>query len=159
MTPVNLGDLPLVQPIPTGLGQLKRGAWGGEGNVPADGAAFYDPYVPMQIAITTGPRPGWWVIRAEAIFRILDAAWYYFSWYVDISPRDATYASPDYCHGRLHSAISWQHYALDTAFRLAANTSYTATMYFNNRQAGTIYTFYGENYLYIGGEFIAEGSL
>lgn len=159
MTPVTLGDLSSTQPIPTGLGQLKRGAWEGEGNVPADGGLFSDAYSPLAISITTGTRPGWWVVRSEMIFRILDAAWYYFAWGIRCSPADLDGIADQSSHGRLHSAISWQHYACDAVYRLAANTTYTANPYFAYRQGGTIYAYYGPNYMYIGGEFIAEGSL
>ena len=159
MSPVNLGDLPSHQPVPTGLGQLKRGATDNEGGAPADHSMMTDGWgSPMQIAITP-TRPGWWVIRAETIFRNLDAAWYYFAWYVKCSPADMDGVADEYCHGRLHSFIQWQHYALDTVYKLAANTTYTATMYFGYRQAGTVYMYYGPNYTYISGEFIAEGSL
>lgn len=160
MTPVNLGDLPSNQPAPTGLGQLKRGAANAQTLCPANGYAMGDGaggY--MQIGITTGSRPGWWVIRAENIFIIGDAAWYYFSWYVNLNQADANGIQNEMCHGRIHSAIGWQHYAIDTAYRLNPNTSYLATMVYGSRQAGTHYYWTGPDYCTIGGEFIAEGSL
>jgi hypothetical protein len=159
MTPVNLGDLPSAQPIPTGLGQLKRGAsaneYGCTGPNPfSDGAGGS-----MQIAITTGSRPGWWIVRAETIFRLLDSAWYYFAWSVRLSPADALGVSQEMGHGRLHVIPSWQHYAIDTVYKLNANTTYTAAMWFEYHQAGTVMIYLGPEYTYIGGEFIAEGSL
>ena len=160
MSPVALGALPSEQPVPTGLQQFKRGASAAQVVCPANNSIMYDNAgAPMQVAITTGSRPGWWVIRAENIFIIGDAAWYYFAWYVQLSPADATGWSIDYAHHRLHSALGWQQSCIDTAFKLNASTTYTATMYFRDRQAGTVYYFTGPEYCTISGEFIAEGSL
>jgi hypothetical protein len=127
--------------------------------VAADGTVFNDPYSPLTISITTGSRPGWWVVRSEMIYRILDSAWYYFAWGIRCTPADVNGISEEMSHGRLHAIPSWQHYACDAVYRLAANTTYTAAVYFAYRQGGTIYAYYGPNYMYIGGEFIAEGSL
>jgi hypothetical protein len=159
MTPVNLGDLHSNEPVPTGLVQLKRGQIDGQSPF-ADWSYIYDGVGgPMQIAITTGNRPGWWVIRAETIFSIADAAWYFFHWFVRCSPVDENGWGDDHNYHRLHSALSWQQSCLDTAYRLKANTTYTATMFCAGRQAGTIYYWTGSTYHYIKGEFIAEGSL
>jgi hypothetical protein len=160
VSPVNLGDLPSQQPVPTGLAQLKRGASDAQTVCPADNSIMYDGAgSPMRIAITTGSRPGWWVIRAENIFIIGDAAWYYFAWYVQLSPADALGISNEYAHHRLHSIPGWEQSCIDTAYRLNANTTYTATMIFRDRQGGTVYYWTGKDYCTIGGEFVAEGSL
>lgn len=160
MTPVNLGDLPSNQPAPTGLCQFKKGARNAQTTCPANNSIMYDGLTdPMEITITTGSRPGWWLIRAENIFIIGDAAWYYFAWYVQLTPADANGVSIEYSHGRLHSALGWNHYPLDAAFRLNANTFYKATMYFRDRQAGTFYYWTGPDYCTLSGEFVAEGSI
>ena len=161
MTPVALGDLPSQQPVPTGLMQFKRGAIDAQVVCPADNSIMYDGAgSPMQIYLTTGSRPGWWVIRAENIFVIADAAWYYFAWYVQLGPTaDVNGIQNQYAHHRLHSAVSWQQSCIDTVYYLNPNTTYAATMRFRDRQAGTVYYFTGPNYCYISGEFIAEGSL
>ena len=158
MTPVALGELPSQQPVPTGFGQIKRGQvdgqspWG-DWNYLYDGAGGL-----MQIAITP-TRPGWWVIRAETIFSMLDAAWYFFHWFVRCSPADANGITDEHNYHRLHSSLSWEQSCLDTAFKLNANTTYTATMFCAGRSAGSIYYWTGGTYTYISGEFIAEGSL
>jgi hypothetical protein len=160
MTPVALGALPSNQPAPTGLVQYKRGAANAQTVCPADSYAMGDGaggY--MQIGITTGARPGWWIIRAENIFIIADAAWYYFAWYVNLNVADANGIQNEYAHHRLHSALGWEQSCIDTAYRLAANTSYLATMVFGYRQAGTVYYWTGPDYCTIQGEFIGEGSL
>lgn len=159
MSPVKLGDLPSNEPIPTGKVQMKRGASNVGIVCPANNTIMYDGAgAPMQIAITP-TRPGWWVIRAENIFILSDAAWYYFAWYVNLAPADANGNSIDYAHHRLHNAIGWQQSCLDTAFKLNANTAYTASMYFRDRQAGTVQYYGGPEYCMIAGEFIAEGSI
>jgi hypothetical protein len=159
MTPVLLGDLASNQPAPTGLCQIKRGASDAQTVCPANNSIMYDGAgAPMQIAITPA-RPGWWIIRAETIFIIADAAWYYFAWYIQLSPADANGQSIDYGHHCLHNAVGWRQQAIDTAFRLNASTAYTATLYFRDRQAGTVYYWTGATYTYIAGEFIGEGSV
>jgi hypothetical protein len=160
MSPVNLGDLPSQSPAPTGLGQLKRGASNAQTATPADNSILYDGAgAPMRIALTTGPRPGWWLVRAETIFIIGDGAWYYFAWYVQLSPADADGIQNHYAHGRLHSAIGWEQSCIDAAYRLNPSTSYTATMMYGYRQAGSHYYWTGPDYTTIAGEFVAEGSL
>jgi hypothetical protein len=160
VSPVNLGDLPSTQPVPTGLGQIKRGAADAQVVCPANYDIFYDGAGnPMRIAITTGSRPGWWVIRAENIFVLADAAWYYAAWSVTLNMADVNGINSEFAHMHLHSALGWNVSCIDTAYRLNANTTYLATMYMRDRQAGTWYYWSGPNYSYISGEFIAEGSL
>jgi hypothetical protein len=161
MSPVKLGDLPSNQPVPTGKIQFKLAGPAAAVVCPPNNTIMGDNSGnPMQIAITTPPtRGGWWVIRAENIFSLADGAWYYFAWYVQLSPADADGKSIDYAHHRLHNALGWQQSCLDTAFKLNANTAYTCAMYFRDRQAGTVYYFTGPEYCYISGEFIAEGSI
>lgn len=159
MTPVALGDLPSNQPAPTGLVQVKFGAVGSGQQNWADYNFFQDGAgALMQIAITPN-RPGWWVIRAETIFSILDGAWYYCEYRVRCSPADANGIGDDFNYHRLHSALSWQQACLDTAFKLNAGQTYTATMLMGGRNAGTWYYWSGPDYHRIMGEFVAEGSL
>ena len=159
MTPVKLGDLPSNEPAPTGLVQVKRGTVGAGTQSWADYNYFLDGAGnPMQIAITP-TRPGWWIVRAETIFSIADGAWYYCEWRVRCSPADANGIGDDFNYHRLHSALSWQQACLDTAFKLNANTTYTASMVIGGHSAGTWYYWAGAPYHYIKGEFIAEGSL
>jgi hypothetical protein len=162
MSPVALGDLPSNEPVPTGRVSLKRGASNSGVVCPPNNSIMYDgpgsPW-PMYVYVDTGSRPGWWIIRAENIFILSDAAWYYFAWYVRLDPPDADGVSIEYGHHRLHSALGWQQSCIDAAFRLNPNTHYEATMYFRDRQAGTVSYFTGPDYCTIGGEFIAEGSL
>lgn len=162
MTPVNLGDLPSNQPVPTGLVQIRRGK-AGQGQLPfRDNTIMYEEINfdlwPLYITIGT-TRPGWWVIRAENIFSIVDATWHYFNWFVRLSQPDENGIQDEYNYHRLHSALSWQQSCLDTAFKLKANTYYEATAYFGGRSGGTIYRWGGPEYTYIKGEFIGEGSL
>jgi hypothetical protein len=160
MSPVNLGDLPSQQPVPTGLQQFKRGANNVGVVCPADNTIMYDGAgVPMRVTITTVTRPGWWVIRAENIFLLNDAAWYWFAWYVKLEPADALGVSSDYAHHRLHASLGWEQSCIDAAYKLNPMTTYWATMYFRDRQAGTVNYFSGPDYCTISGEFIAEGSL
>ena len=159
MSPVNLGALPSNQPAPTGLCQIKRGAADAQSVCPANNTAMLDGAgAPMRIAITPA-RAGWWVIRAETIFILADAAWYYFSWYIQLSPADANGWSADYSFHCLHNAVGWRQNAIDAVFLLNASTAYTATMMFNVRQAGTVSYWTGSTYCYIAGEFIGEGSV
>ena len=160
MTPVNLGDLPSAEPVPTGLGQLKRGNQDGQVQW-ADWTQMYHDSAPlyeMRISIYP-PRPGWWVIRAENIFLMAEAAWYYFHWFVRCSPADANGITDEHNYHRLHSALNWQQSCIDTAFKVNASTYYEAGMFYGGRSGGTVYRWTGSTYSYISGEFIAEGSL
>ena len=162
MTPVNLGDLPSNEAAPTGLVQIRRGVVGAGQVQWSDHSPMYEnvgsPW-PMYIYISTGNRPGWWVIRAETIFSMADAAWYYFHWYIHLSQADENGVQDDHNYKCQHSALSWQQSCLDTAFKLKANAYYEATMYYGGRSGGTVYRWCGADYTYIKGEFIAEGSL
>lgn len=162
MTPVNLGQLPTDQPAPTGLCQVKRGVantstplTSGSGVVSLlDGAG-----APMRISITPS-RPGWWLVRAETMWVLSDAAWYYCHWGVRCVPLDADNRGDDRNHMCIHSALSWQESVINTAYRLNANTAYYCEMYWpNSVNAGTwnYHTWY--EYHYIFGEFIEDGSL
>ena len=164
MSPTNLGDLPSNQPAPTGLCQIKRGGGGGvnysngiaQGTTISDGAGGY-----MTIAVTP-PRPGWWIIRAETIWLMLDATWAYFTWCVSCNPVDANGwggGGGDWNHMSQHSAQGWQESCIDTAYRLNANTTYTAGMYWGYSQGWTQQIYTGGDYTYISGEFIEDGSL
>jgi hypothetical protein len=160
MTPVALGDLPSQQPAPTGLVQFKRGAANAQTICPGNNSIMYDGAgSPMRISLTTGSRPGWWIIRAENIFLLADATWYWFAWYILVEPSDLDGYGNQMAHGRLHSALSWNQSCLDAAYRLNANTAYQCTMYFRDRQAGSFYYWTGPDYCTLSGEFIAEGSL
>lgn len=162
MTPVNFGDLRSDQPAPTGLCQIKRGAanvsialTGAAGVVALqDGAG-----APMRISITP-PRAGWWVIRAETMWVLSDAAWYYSHWGVRCVPADADGKNDDRNHMCIHSALSWTEQVINTAYRLNANTAYYVEEYWpNSVNAGTWnYHCYPE-YHYMYGEFIEDGSL
>lgn len=162
MSPTTLGELPTNQPAPTGRCQIKRGAvntsigWvSGVAVQPLqDGAGS-----PMRISITP-TRPGWWVIRAETIWVLSEAAWYYCHWGVRCVPLDADGRGDDRNHMCLHAALSWTEQVINTAYRLNAGTAYYCESYWpNSCNAGTWnYHCYPE-YSYIFGEFIEDGSL
>ena len=162
MSPVNFGDLPSDQPAPTGLCQIKRGvansslAWSMAIGVRTmeDGSGGL-----MRINITP-PRAGWWLIRAETMWVLSDAAWYYAHWGVRCVPLDADGRGDDRNHMCIHSALSWQESVINTAYRLLAGVPYYCEMYWpNSANAGTwnYHTWY--EYHYIFGEFIEDGSL
>jgi hypothetical protein len=159
VSPVNLGQLPSDQPPPTGLVQSKRSA---AASLNFTNAVAYVPITdgygaPMAISITP-TRPGWWVIRAETIWLVAEANWYYATWYVNITPTDADGWVNDYNHMSKHSAQGWQESCLDTVFKLNAGVAYTATMMFGYCNAGT-WSVYGGGFSYIQGEFVGEGAL
>lgn len=157
MSPVNLGDLPSNQPAPTGLCQIKLGQAGG---VNYSSAAQYQPIGDgaggqMSISITPS-RPGWWVVRGQTIWLALDAAWYYFCWYLNIVPTDADGWSSDYNHMCQHSYQGWMQSCIDTVWRLNAGVAYTARMYWGYSQAGTQQMYGAYPYTSLMGEFIGE---
>lgn len=162
MTPISLGQLPSNQPVPNGLCQIKRGTantsigwYSGVAVQPLqDGSGN-----PMRIAITPA-RSGWWVIRAETMWVLSDAAWYYAHWGVRCVPLDADGRGDDRNHMCLHSALSWTEQVINTAYRLNAGTPYYAEQYWpNSANAGTWnYHVYWE-YHSIMGEFIEDGAL
>jgi hypothetical protein len=157
MSPAYLGALPLDQPAPTGLVQLKRGA-GGQIAVPGN----YSPLVDgiggtMKIAITP-TRPGWWCLRAETIF-ITNANWISFAWYIEVLPADYNGDQSTWNYCTMHSAQGWQQSCLDATYRLKANTAYTAEMRFAFTQGEQQYFYAGPGYTFIAGEFVGEGRL
>lgn len=160
MSPTNLRDLPSSQPAPTGLCQLKQGQGVG---VTYSNAAQYQTITdgagnPMQIQITP-TRPGWWVVRGETIWVANDAAWYYFTWYLSISPTDADGWSADYNHMCQHSYQGWMQSCIDTVWRLNAGVAYTARMNWGYSQGGSQQMYSGSTYTSLMGEFIGEGVL
>jgi hypothetical protein len=162
MSPINFGQLPSDQPVPTGLCQIKRGVSNVSIAVTAasgvvalqDGAG-----APMRISITP-PRPGMWLIRAETMWVLSDAAWYYCHWGVRCVPLDADGRGDDRNHHCIHSALSWTEQVINTAYRLNAGVAYYCEMYWPaSANAGTWnYHCYPE-YHYISGEFLEDGSL
>ena len=162
MSPVNLGDLSAIQPAPTGLCQIKRGAanatigwYSGVGVQPLqDGAGG-----PMRINIKPS-RPGWWLIRAETFWVLSDGAWYYCHWGVRLVPTDAYGTGDDRNHMCLHAALSWTEQVINTAYRLYADTDYYCEMFWPNAcNAGTWNYHTWPEYHYIFGEFIEDGAL
>jgi len=161
MTPVNLGDLPTNSPVPLGTCQLKRGAVDGQVNYTsanADGTVILDGAgAPMQIQVTPAVN-SWWLIRAEMIWSSPDAAWSYQQVRIDLTPADLDGFSKDYAMLPIHSALSWQDVNIHTAYRIAANTLYTARLCWVTSNAYNHYMWTGKDYTYISGELIAEGS-
>jgi hypothetical protein len=162
MSPTNLGQLPVNQPPPTGLCQIKRGAANGVVNYSqgvgvtpiSDGASGV-----MRINITP-PRAGWWVIRAEAIWTLADAQWYYCQLGLRLVPLDADGRGDDRNHICIHNALSWQEMCFNSAYRLNAGVAYYAEMYWpQSANAGTWGVWTGPDYTFIFGEFIEDGSL
>src|SRR3954453_5006559 len=162
MSPTNFGALPSNQAAPTGLCQIKRGVnpvaivWTTANAVEPlqDGAGGY-----MRISITP-PRAGWWIIRAETIWALGEAAWYYMHWGVRISPADALGATEDRNHHCLHSALGWTEQVINTAYRLNAATSYYAEMYWPCATNGGSWNYYTASvFHYIMGEFVEDGPL
>ena len=163
MSPTNLAALPSNQPAPTGLCQIKRGSpadtyigWYSGVGVQAlqDGAGGA-----MRIYLTP-PRSGWWLIRAETMWHMGDAAWYYCHWGVRLSPLDADGRGDDRNHMCLHPALSWTEQVINTAYRLNAGTPYYCEIFWPNAcNAGTWYYHVYQDYHYIAGEFIEDGSL
>ena len=162
MSPVNFGSLPNSQPAPTGLVQLKRGAtavdiqW--NNTVPAqpmqDGSGQ-----PMRISITPA-RAGWWLIRAETIWRTPDGVWTYFHWGVRLQPADADGWFDDRNHHTMHSVMVWTESVVNTAFRLNAGVAYYCDMWWPNASLGYNENYYTDpQYHFIAGEFIEDGSL
>lgn len=163
MTPINLGDLPSNQPVPTGLCQIKRGT-------PTTGTITWNNTVsirpmedgngqPMRIAITP-QRAGWWIIRAETIWSSPDPTWSYFHWGVRLVPLDLDGAGDDRMHHCMHSAQGWTESALNTVYRLGAGIAYYAEMYWPNASSGYNQSYFsGQDYHYIMGEFVGEGSI
>src|SRR3954465_9540316 len=101
MTPVNLGQLPSDQPVPTGLCQFKRGVSSAQVVVPADNTAFGDNAGGLMRIAITPQRAGWWIIRAQTIFTLADATWYYLAWNVTLNPADANGIVTEAAHHRL----------------------------------------------------------
>lgn len=160
--PVTLGQLPINQPVPTGLVQLKRGVSPGTINMNntispralQDGAGGA-----MQIGITPS-QAGWWLIRAEMIWSVPDATWTYWHWGVVLSPADANGTSEDRNHCSQHSLLGWCESVLNTAYRLNAGVAYTCSMWWPNATAGFNQGYYtGGEYHCIMGEFVGEGSI
>jgi hypothetical protein len=157
MSPTNLADLRSDQPAPTGLCQIKRGQVNGTiyyTNAVAQGTIIHDGNNnPMRIGITPA-RAGWWIVRAENIWSTPDAAWAYFTWYLQLSPADADGVSQDWNHGCIHSALSWQESSIHTAYRLNAGVAYTVTEYWGYSQGYNQGWWSGPDYCYIMGEFV-----
>lgn len=163
MSPINLDALPSNQPAPTGLCQIKRGG-AAVGGITLNNTFSVRPLEdgngqPMRIAITP-QNAGYWVIRAETIWSSPDAAWDYFHWGVRCVPLDADGYGDDRNHHAMHSALSWTESVINTVYRLNAGTAYYTEMYWPNASSGYNQTYFAsQDYHYIMGEFVAEGTL
>ena len=162
MSPVNLGALPLTQPVPTGRGQIMYGSTNGTmnynntvGATPLTNGAG----TPMRIAVTP-PIDCWWRVTAYTIWSSPDAVWTRADWGVDLSPADKDGWSRTYALIWVNAGATgvWHHSRTTALYRLAGGVAYTATMMWIASPSGynqQVWT--GPDYHCINGHTIGEG--
>lgn len=140
---------------------IKRGAVAGEigWQINAPGPTPLQDGAGGAMAISlTPPRDGWWIIRAETIWRIAEANWYWWYWSVALNRADVNGWSQDYAHMTAYNGCSWTESCIDTAFRVAAGIPYTAYAYWPNASNGGTQVYYtGPEFHSLQGEFCADG--
>ena len=173
MSPKNLADLSSDAPVPTGDAQVRQGASNAESiynntvsarpllDAPGGNAAG------MFIEVVPYER-GWWIVHAETIWRTPDAVWTYFHWGLRLTDggvantvrADMDGISDIRNHVIVHSAQVWQESVITTVFKLEKNTLYRCVMWWPNSSFGYNNTYFcGQDYHFMQGEFVEDGTL